>query len=223
MITNIKSVFLIVIFQLAFLSVDGKPFFMMINPAGHAKSVGRRLIEDYERSITFKMAEVLKQKLQDQYGIRCVLTRYPGEEIVDLQNASFANRLGIDFYLSLHIYRQEFVKPKVFVYSLVYNPMVDLVSRIFDPYLFVPVNQAHFFNISLTQFYGLKIKDILTKRHYKKSFDFYGIFGIPIKPLVGIVSPALSVEIGICDQDQWKNLINPIVDSLYFLGNGELL
>ncbi len=222
MITSIKNLFFIVILLFFSTMVDSKPIFMMINPAGHAKNIGRRIVEGYERTVTFKMAEVLKQKLQDQYGIRCVLTRYPGEEIVDLQNASFSNRLGIDFYLSLHIYRQDIIKPKIFVYNLIYNPMVDFVSRVFDPYKFVPVNQAHFLNINLTQSYGLKIKDTLTKRNHKKNFDCYGVFGIPIKPLVGIVSPALCIEIGICDQDQWKNLIDPIVDSLYFLGNGEL-
>ena len=209
-------------FLLVNFKVYSKPIFMMINPAGHAKNVGRRLVEGYERSLTFKMAEVLKEKLQDKYGIRCVVTRYPGEEIVDLQNASFANRLGIDFYLDLNFYRQEFVKPRIFVYNLIYNPMVDLAPRVFDPYKFVPVNRAHFFNINVTKSYGRKITEILTKRHHKKNFDCYGVFGIPVKPLVGIISPALCIEIGICNEDQWKSLIDPIVESLDFLSGGEL-
>lgn len=204
------------------LQVNSKPIFMMINPAGHAKNIGRKLVEGYERSLTFKMAELLKQKLQDRYGIRCVLTRYPGEEIVDLQNASFANRLGIDFYLDINFYRQDFIKPRIFIYNLVYNPMVDFATRVFDPYKFVPVNQAHFFNINITKFYGWKIKEILTQRRHKKNFDCYGVFGIPVKPLVGIISPALCIEIGICNQDQWKSLVDPIVESLGFLSGGEL-
>ncbi|MFH1461893.1 MAG: hypothetical protein ABIF12_03035 [bacterium] len=219
---NIKTVFLIIILLIVNFNIKAEPIFVMINPAGHAKDVGRKLVEDYERSTAFKMAEVLKEKLQDEYGLRCVLTRYPGEEIVDLQNASFANRLGVDFYLDLRLFRQDIVKPKIFIYHLVYNPMVDLASRVFDPYKFISVGQSHFLNISNTQSYGRKIKDILTQEYYKKSFDCLGLFGIPIKPLVGLIAPAICIEIGICEQDQWQSLIDPIVKSLNFLSRDKL-
>lgn len=198
------------------------PIFVMINPAGHAKDVGRRLVDDYERSTAFKMAQILKERLQDEYGIRCVLTRYPGEEIVDLQNASFSNRLGVDFYLDLRIFRQEEVKPKIFVYHLVYNPIVDFATRTFDPYKFIPVGQSHFFNINKTMIYGHKIKDFLNSQDYKKNFDCLGLFGIPIKPLVGLIAPAICIEIGICEQDQWQSLVEPIVKSLSFLSGCKL-
>lgn len=207
--------YLFIFFFISSLFCD--PTFVMIDPSGHAKNVGRKLVESYERSISFKMAESLKKKMQDSYGFRCVLSRYPGEEIVKLQNASFANRLGVDFYISLHIYRHEFVKPKIFVYNLVYNPMVDLATRTIDPYQFIPINRAHFFNINQTVFYGRSIKNILTQEHYKKNFDFYGVYGIPVKPLVGIVAPALLIEVGICNEDQWESLIDPLIDGLVFL------
>ncbi|MBD3272972.1 hypothetical protein GF385_01315 [Candidatus Dependentiae bacterium] len=216
MIRNTKFTFFLLIL-LVFTKIDSKQLFIMINPAGHAKNIGRKLVEGYERSVTFKMAEVLKQKLEERYGIRCVLTRYPGEEIVDLQNASFANRLGIDFYLDLRIYRQEFIKPKIFIYNLVFNPISDFATRVFDPYKFIPINQAHFFNINITKSYGLRIKESLTKKHNKRNFDCFGVFGVPLRPLKGIIAPALCVEIGICDQEQWKNLTEPIVESLGFL------
>jgi hypothetical protein len=194
---------------------------VMINPAGHAKNVGRRIVDDYERSVSFKMAEVLKERLQDEYGIRVILTRYPGEEIVELQNASFANRLGVDFYIDLRICRQELLKPQVFVYYLMYDPMVDLVSRTFDDYKFVPVKKAHFFNISKTVDFATKLKTFLSQESYKKSFDCLGIFGIPLKPLVGIVAPAICLELSISGQDQWKtHFVEPIVKSLSFLGKG---
>lgn len=194
---------------------------VMINPAGHAKSVGRRIVDDYERSISFKMAEVLKERLQKEYGLRVILTRYPGEEIVELQNASFANRLGVDFYIDLRICRQSLVKPKIFIYHLIYNPVIDLVPRTFDPYKFVPVKKAHFFNISKTVDYATKLKNILSQQNYKKSFDCLGVFGVPIKPLAGIVAPAICLELSISSQDQWKtHFIDPIVKALSFLGKG---
>ncbi len=201
--------------SISILSVE--PTLVMIDPAGHAKNVGRRLVEGYERGETFKFAEKLQQELQDKYQVRAVLTRFAGEEIVDLQNASFANRLNVDFYLSLHIYRQEQVKPKIFMYHLVYDPMVDLARRIFDPTSFIPIHQAHFRGIHKTRFYAQQMKDILVMPYNQKRFDFYGYYGIPFKSLCGVFAPSLAIEVGICKEDQWKSLIDPLVESLVFL------
>ena len=191
---------------------------IMINPSGDAKNVGRKLVEGYERAQTFEFAKALQEALQERHNVRAVLTRFPGEEIVDLQNASFANRLGVDFYLSINFYRQEVIKPKVFMYHLVYNPMVDLARRIFDPLEFVPLYQSHFKNIHKTVRYGKLIKDVLSVQHYRKMFDVHGLYGVPLKFLCGIVAPAIAIEIGICQEEQWKVMIDPLVASLSFLG-----
>lgn len=196
-----------------------RPVFVMINPAGHAKNVGRKLpFGDYERSVTFEFAKTLQKELQEKYGVRVILTRFIGEEILDpLQNTSFANRLSVDFYLSLHFYANDQAKPKMFMYHLVYNPLIDLAHRIFDPLSFVLLNEAHYKNINRTIFLGEQMKNVLTKTENQKRFDFYGLFGIPIRPLVGLVAPSITIEIGIRDEYQWKSLIDPIVDSLNFL------
>jgi len=190
---------------------------IMIDPAGDAKNVGRKIVESYERTITFKMAESLRQKIAEKYNFKIVFTRNPGEEVFDLQKASFANRLNVDFYLSLHIYRHEFAKPKVFVYNLVYNPVVDFANRSLDPYKFIPISQSHYLNINKTQLFGRSIRDYLSQEIFKNKFDFYGVYGIPIKSLVGVIAPALAIEVGICNEEQWKFLVDPIVDSLNFL------
>ena len=203
-------------FVFAFLS---KPNIVMINPAGHAKNVGRKLpFGDYERSVTFELAKKLQDELQKEYGVRAILTRFIGEEIIDpLQNTSFANRLGVDFYLSLHICGQEFSKPKMFMYQLVYNPIVDWAHRVIDPFSFICLHQAHYANIYKTKEFGNKMKEVLTLPQNQRLFDFKGIYGIPIRPLCGILSPAITIEISIRDEYQWKSLIGPIVESLYFL------
>lgn len=197
--------------------LEQSPILVMIDPAGHAKNVGRRLVESYERGETFKFAEKLKDALSEKYGVRSVLTRYPGEEIIELQNASFANRLQVDFYLSLNIYREESVKPKIFVYHLVYDPMVDLARRIIDNLLFIPIHQAHFKNIHRTKFLCNHMRSILFKPDYQKKFDFYGPYGIPFKPLIGVTAPAIGIELGISEEDKWQNLVEPLVESLKFL------
>ena len=188
----------------------------MINPSGHAKNVGRKLVEGYERAQTFKFAQVLQEALQERYGNRVILTRFPGEEIIDLQNASFSNRLGVDFYISLHLYRQDKAKPRLYMYHLVYNPMVDLAKRVFDPFRFIPIYQAHFMNIFTTTRYADLMKKTLY--NYEHMFDVYGLYGIPLKFLCGIIAPAIAIEIGINQEDQWKLAVAPLVESLSFLG-----
>ncbi len=227
-VRSILLLFFIGFFVFVYPSVDvsgealaktDKPTFVMINPAGHAKNVGRKLpFGDYERSVTFEFAKRLQDELQKTYNVRAILTRFIGEEILDpLQNTSFANRLGVDFYLSLHICGQESGKPRMFMYQLVYNPMVDLAYRVIDPFAFIPLSQAHYANIYKTKFLGERMKEILTLPKNQKRFDFYGIYGIPIRPLCGILSPAITIEIGIRDEYQWKSLVEPIVESLSFL------
>ncbi|MBD3231968.1 hypothetical protein GF322_04915 [Candidatus Dependentiae bacterium] len=212
-----KMIIFILIFICNFILIQINASIVMINPAGHAKDSGRRLMEGVERAQTFNFAEKLQQELQNEYSLKVILTRYPGEEIIAWESASFANRLGIDFYLSLHLYREEELKPKIFLYQLVYDPMSDFCSRNFDPYVFIPVWQAHFKNIHQTRFYGKYIKDKLTIESYSKNFDFYGLYGLPLKPLCGIVAPALLLEIGIHRDEQWQSLIGPLVESFSFL------
>lgn len=221
MLSVIKKCFFlhIIIVFFAQKTFADKPVIVMINPAGHAKNVGRKLLfGEYERTVSYDFAEKLQQALKDKYGVRTVLTRFVGEEIVDpLQNASFANRLGVDFYLSLHFYGEESVKPKIFIYSLVYNPVMDFARRTFDLPFFIPIHQAHFGNIYKSKDLGKKMKEILTSSQYQKLFDCYGLFGIPIRPLCGILAPAISIEIGLHQESAIKTLIEPIVESLNFL------
>ena len=190
---------------------------IMLDPAGHAKNTGRKLTNGFERAETLKLAESLSAILEERYKLKVVFTRSPGEEIVPLQNASFANRLDIDFFLSLHIYKEESAKPKIFAYHLVFNPIADFAKRIIDPLSFIPVYQAHFMSINRTVFAGTMIKSTLNRPDYQKQFDFYGLYGIPLKPLVGMSVPALLLEIGINEDDKWQTLVEPIIESLFFL------
>src|SRR3990172_8684717 len=79
-----------------------RAFTIMLDPAGDAKNPGRKLDDSFERGITLQFSETLKQKLESLFpSIRVVLTRLPGETVQLLQNANFANRLDVNFYLSI--------------------------------------------------------------------------------------------------------------------------
>ncbi len=194
-----------------------KPKVIMINPAGDAKKSGRKLSNNYERAITFKLAERLAKSIEDRYGMKVILTRVPGDELVHLQNASFANRINVDLFLNINIYKEDHEKPKMLVYHRMLDPLADLVRRTYPSLELAPVNVAHMRNIHKTKSFGERIKMALTNQDYQKLFDFSGVHGIPIKPLEGIIAPAFLFDLGLNDEDQWHLFIEPITTSLKFL------
>lgn len=190
---------------------------VMINPAGDAKHPGRKLSNNYERAITFKCAEKLGKELESRYGMKVILTRVPGDEVVPLQCASLANRSHINFFIELAFYKREAAKPKVYLMHRMLDKLTDLARRSFSPLDLIPVAFAHRVNLHTTQSYSERIAMALAQSCYQKLFDFSDLHGLPLKPLEGITAPAVLFEIGINEEDKWPSLVEPIAESLKFL------
>lgn len=184
-------------------------FTLMLNPAGDAKDAGRMLNDCFERGVTLQFAQELKQAIETHYpNVRVVLTRIPGETLEFLQNANFANRLDVDFYLSIHFYKETDVKPKLFLYHY----LNDLfIIKIFNNLNFTKYNNAHLISIDQTKKYGESIKKSLEKN---TAFSVKDLSGIPFKPLVGIKAPAIAIEAGLKESLDYKNLVEPVLQAL---------
>jgi hypothetical protein len=188
---------------------------IMIDPAGDAKNTGRHLHGSLERAETYKCALELKTSLEKQFSnVRVILTRAPGDEIVPLQNASFANRLDVDFFIRLQLYHEYAEKPKIYLYQLIFDPILDMAHHAQNQITFIPVQQAHFQNIKTTTLLTEQIKSALSTRETQISFDCYGVYGLPIKPLVGIIAPAITVEMGLLADNNWQLFISPLVEGI---------
>lgn len=191
------------------------PFTLMIDPAGHAQQTGRKLWSGFERAETFKCAEALKTAFENfSNTLRVIITRAPGEEIVPLQNASFANRLGVDFFLRIQCIKENGEKPSIAIYYHEHDPLIDKAQRATQPYAFVPITNAHFHSIGRSINIAQSLSAALSASDYPKNFACGGTYGLPLKPLVGITAPALLIEIGLCADDQWQLFIDPIVREL---------
>lgn len=187
-----------------------QPFFIMIDPAGDAKHIGRKIDDSFERGITLQCAEALKTTLEERYSIRVVLTRFPGEALEPLQNANFANRLKVDLYLNLHCYQESNSRPQLFIYRCSQgNEFVTKTSEL----AWHPYDQAHQINSKTTRIWAHTIHKNLD--NYKNLFDCRGIFAVPFKPLLGITAPALALEIGIKKSADWRMIVEPLVASLH--------
>lgn len=170
---------------------------VMINPAGHAGDAGRKLKNSYERAETIKMAQYIQERLESKNdNLRVVLTRTPGETVVDFQNASFANRLSVDLFLSLHFYSSEKSKHQIFIYYYVGDPIVDFARRNVSELSLISVMQAHQFNIYKTRHIAESSHSYILGSLNNENFEIVEPLGIPVKPLLGIASPAILVEIG---------------------------
>ena len=217
-VRTLVSVFLFVL--VCSFAVNAKQLVVMIDPAGHSQDAGRDLLDGKERGATLRFAEELSKRLKDEYGVQVVLTRGAGEVVLPYQNASFSNRLPVDFFIRLQLYSRGNrlqVKPKIFLYHLVFNSLVDFSLHNLDLLAFLPVSQAHFGNIHKTKRFGMEIKNYLSADNYKRYFDCLGLYGLPLKDLAGIQSPAIIIECGICERDQWKQLVEPLVKSFSFI------
>jgi len=187
------------------------PFTIMIDPAGDAKHTGRLIQDTLERGISLQCAEALKIALtKNVENVRVILTRVPGETIQPLQNASFANRLNVDLYLSLYFYNELETPAHVTVYHYLENPIVDSWHKPIKLF-FYQTNQAHLPELKKTKEWGLTILNVLQDQKIVKFFKPQGLYGIPFKPLLGIKSPAIAIEVGLKNKSDWQEIINPLV------------
>lgn len=190
-----------------------QPFTIMIDPTGDAKHTGREIYDTFERGITIQCAQELKEQLTKlSSNIRVVLTRVPGETLQPLQNASFANRLGVDFYVTLSFYPESELPSHIAIFYYLQN-LTDTWHK-YMPLKFYHVTQAYLINIQLTQEIGKKFIQILKNKEQNTIFSVLGLFGVPINPLVGITAPALYIEVGLKNKDDWKYLIKPLTTCL---------
>ena len=189
-------------------------FTIMIDPAGDAKHTGRLIGDTLERGISLQCAEQLKTVLTQKFdNVRVILTRVPGETIQPLQNASFANRLGVDLYISLYFYHEPETPAHVTLYYYLENPVVDFWHQPMN-LSFYQVNQAHLLNLKKTHAWGKIVLETLEDKRCSKFFKARGLFGIPFIPLVGIKASALAVEIGLKNKQDWQQIVEPLVTAI---------
>ncbi|MBM17788.1 MAG: hypothetical protein CL947_01810 [Epsilonproteobacteria bacterium] len=185
-------------------------FTIMIDPSGDAKHTGRIIEDTFERGITLQCAEQLKLELNKQVPhIRVVLTRVPGETLQPLQNASFANRLQVDFYVSIYFYYEPDIPAHVALYHYLANQTDYWHTYI--PFKFYHINESHLINIETTAMMGKKFLQILKNKEINPHFAPRGLFAVPFKPLLGVKAPAIAIEAGLEQTNDFKYLIKPIV------------
>lgn len=188
---------------------------VVINPAGDAKHLGRKLDEGYERAATLRFAEKLQQQLaQNNEKLNVIVSRRAGEEVSQQEIASFVNRLQAKLSITIHVYKSAQAKPNIHLYHLCYNPFTELTAQKQTAPDFTPLHKTHRINMQATRRYLEKIGHTLKQKRYKKKFDVNPGLPAPLKELVGIVPPAISIEIGINKEKRLDDLVGPVAHAL---------
>jgi len=190
-------------------------FTVMLNPAGDAQSTGRTIDCTFERGITLQCAEYLKKKIESRYShVRIVLTRIPGETLQPLQNASFANQLDIDLYVSIHFYpAQQDERPAADLYYFSLNPIAESWKVQESALSFIPSHKAHMLNFSTTKTMARSVHATLSLLH-KQNCDVHEPLGIPFLPLSGIIAPALGIEMSLEKSSDWQSWVSFLYDAI---------
>lgn len=204
----IYSLFLILTFSESIYS-----FTIMIDPVGDAKYTGREIEDTFERVLTLQCAQKLKEIILNNFSdIQVIITRTAGESLTDYQNASFANRMDANLYLAISFYHQPSIPNNVAIYYYELNNM-DQYHQ-YDPFNFYHISQAHLINNRLSQNIAKRCNQIFKDTVYNSYFLPLGSFGIPCMRLYGIKVPAIYIEAGLKNKNDWHYLIEPIISTI---------
>lgn len=211
----IKKLLIILLMPTFLASTDKQPFTLMLNPFGDAGHAGRIIDGSYERGLTLQFAEKLKSVLKERCPhVRVILTRFPGERLEQHQNANFANRLKTDLYLNIQFYHQEHDLAHLTLFYFIQHPTELWAKQAQERLACIPYNQAHRAFLSDTRMCAQHINKALQKIGSSNSFIMHGVYPCPFKPLVGIHTAALGIEIGLKHKDDWQRFVQPLALSL---------
>ncbi len=191
-----------------------KPFVLLLEASGDPMHPGRSIDDSFESTITFEIAQTIKQMLLAQYpNLKILLNRAAAETVAPLQNANFANKLNVDCYISIHAFAESEIKPHVYLYQFSYHD--DFIAK--DAGLsFYPFDKIYMVNQKQTTAWAEQLKQALEKHSL---WAVKGVFSLPFKPLIGIKAPAIGIEIGLKNRSEWRNYIEALVSGIITIIN----
>lgn len=198
-----------------------QPFTIMIDPTGNEQYAGREIKDTFERGITMQCAQELKKQIHENFSnIRVILTRSACEIVQPFHNALFSNRVQPELYLRIGFYHEPDRPSHVALFYYCQNP-TDFLQKM--NYLqFYHVDQAHLLHLKLTKTLAFNFLNILKDNQINSVFVPYGLFAIPFKPFVGIQAPAIYIEAGLHNTNDWKHIIHPIIEFIRTIVDNEI-
>ncbi len=204
-----KTIFLLFLYTLRITAID--PFVLMLYLPTDTKG-GRIIDGEFEKDILFSWARVLQDQLtQTIPSLQVIILGQTEKEYDQTKLISQANRLNPHFILSLNLFQTE-SRPQLFIYHVLLSkepPVWKKSTSLF----FVPYEQAYIKHAHKSTFIGQNIYASLSMQK-KEAYELKTFLGIPYKPLMGLLPPALGIELGSTNAKSWELTIPSLTEAL---------
>jgi len=188
-----------------------KEYIIILDPAGDAKKTGRQIGDSFERGLTLQYVEKIKTILERIPYVKVIISRLPGDTVYELQNASLANRLQADLFINFNFYYTAETKPTLFLYQFSYG--TDFATQ-YNELAFNTYEQAYKIHKTTTDACIRICKNHLEQQQYHSLFSVCGPHALPIKPLIGIITPSICIEAGLKNKEAWQQLVEPLAGAI---------
>lgn len=207
---NKISLIVLLIFTCQLTPTDA-PSGIVLNPAGDAHCVGRVIGKDFERTIAAHFTQNMAAVIETELGIPALLTHAGYETRTGLECAHFANCVQARLYININFFQTTAQTAEWYIYY--YSRGTDFVQKSAG-LNFLPADQADILHKAETHAWAQKIASVLKHAPCEIAYVVQGPYGIPITPLLGVIAPAISIEIGLTPQTDWHSLIPPLMAAL---------
>lgn len=208
---NIRSLlyFLVVLIGCAIESVYA--YTILLDPAGDTLTPGRTIHDMYERSLTYMCAEKI-QVLLEKNNFKTVLSRGMGQVKQPFHTAQLANRLPADIVIHISAcLNTQGTTSLTIMYS---KNHCSLGAHSPAVHTFLDVNNAYRINVDTSKTIAQKLSNHLKKSEHSQGIcTISGPFGLPYKPLQGIVPPSIALELELAHTKD-INTIGPLIGQL---------
>ena len=183
-----------------------QPFSIILDPSQNNRTIG----SEYEKRVTALYGESIRDHLftLDNQGT-FELTRGLGETLEPLEAATFSNVLNPNLHISLQCYSSE--RTEIFIYYMKWHG-IDAQEKTSKKLQLIPASHSYCYNFDASKKYAETLYALLQEK-YGTSVSIHKPIGCPCKPLFGITSPAITLELGI-PTDTTMNLAGVIAETM---------
>ena len=191
---------------------------VVIDPAGDVKRVGRKIGDSFERGLTLQCVEKIKEIIEERAPhITVVVTRMPGDNVYDLQNATLTNRLQANLFINLNFYYTQETKPTVYMYQFSYGNDFASCGQGLTLHTY---DQAYRINKDQTAVACQLFAKELAHKQYQSMYTVAGPYKLPLKPLIGVIAPSVAFDMGLKSKDWWHYYSEPLASAIIAVIDG---
>ncbi len=204
-----RTIFLLFLCTLSTTAIDG--FVLMFYLPTDTKG-GRVIDGEFEKDILFAWARVLQDQLtQTIPSLQVIILGQTEKEYDQTRLISQANRLNPDLIISLNLFQAQ-TRPQLFMYHVLFSkepPIWEKPTRL----VFLPYEQAYIKHAHKSTLIGESIYESL-KMQRKETYELKNFLGVPYKPLMGLLPPALGIEFGSMNAKSWELTVPSLTEAI---------